>query len=377
MQKFRNISSRSILYIGKNYQNKNLGGREMLANLNYQILSYLFQNNFFEFDLKDLHSSHNKPKLFRKIFFGEIDGINAYALQKIFLQINEKNISYIFIDGSNLGALAKFIKKKFKHIHVITFFHNVETKFFFDSFLKNKSLRSVGILIANFFSERKATKFSDSIICLTSVDAFMLKKFFSRENNNIMPLCIEDNFSPIEGSIKNDLNQYVLFVGGYFYANEQGIRWFIENVSPYIYADTYVVGRGFEKMKTTFIDYKNVKIIGEVEDLSYWYINSDCVVAPIFSGSGMKTKVAEALMYGKKVFATNQALTGYDLGSNSAFTECNNASDFIKAINNHGKLPKKKFYKESRQIFLENYSSESAISRLSNIFNLIEKNFKN
>jgi glycosyltransferase involved in cell wall biosynthesis len=243
--------------------------------------------------------------------------------------------------------------------------------------MKNKSLRSVGILIANFLSERRAAKFSNSIICLTSVDAAMLEKYFSREANYIMPLCIEDKFSSIEGSIKNNLDEYVLFVGGYFYANEHGIRWFIDNVAPHIYADTYVVGRGFERIKATFIEHKKVKIIGEVENLADWYINSDCIVAPIFSGSGMKTKVAEALMYGKKVFATNQALTGYDLSSNSAFTECNNESDFIKAINNHGKQPRKKFYQESREIFLENYSFNSAINRLSKVFNGIEKNFKN
>ena len=36
------------------------------------------------------------------------------------------------------------------------------------------------------------------------------------------------------------------------------------------------------------------------------------MVAPIFSGSGMKTKVAESSGYGKTVFATSEAIIGYE-----------------------------------------------------------------
>ena len=41
-------------------------------------------------------------------------------------------------------------------------------------------------------------------------------------------------------------------------------------------------------------------VVGEVESLAQWYHDAYFVVAPIFDGSGMKTKVAEALMYGKE-----------------------------------------------------------------------------
>ena len=43
-----------------------------------------------------------------------------------------------------------------------------------------------------------------------------------------------------------------------------------------------------------------VEVVGSVDDLGIWYVNSFFTIAPIFDGSGMKTKVAESLMFGKR-----------------------------------------------------------------------------
>ena len=40
---------------------------------------------------------------------------------------------------------------------------------------------------------------------------------------------------------------YALFVGGAFYANQSGIRWFVENVVPEVSIKTCIVGRGLEE----------------------------------------------------------------------------------------------------------------------------------
>ena len=44
---------------------------------------------------------------------------------------------------------------------------------------------------------------------------------------------------------------------------------------------------------------KSVKVYGQQNSLKDWYENSIVTVAPIFSGSGMKTKIAESLFFGK------------------------------------------------------------------------------
>ena len=94
-------------------------------------------------------------------------------------------------------------------------------------------------------------------------------------------------------------------------SNKKGIIWFAKNVAPFIDIDIYVIGSGFEKIKKEVEISKNVKVIGKVESLDEWYKEASFVIAPIFSGSGMKTKVAEALMYGKMVVGTKEAFSGY------------------------------------------------------------------
>lgn len=47
--------------------------------------------------------------------------------------------------------------------------------------------------------------------------------------------------------------------------------------------------------------------------MAEYIYNADFLIAPIFEGSGMKLKTAEALMYGKTVFGTTEAFEGYDV----------------------------------------------------------------
>ena len=55
-----------------------------------------------------------------------------------------------------------------------------------------------------------------------------------------------------------------------------------------------------------------MKIIGGVEQLAPYYNNADIVIAPLFSGGGMKQKTAEALAYGKTFVGTMESMQGYE-----------------------------------------------------------------
>ena len=90
-----------------------------------------------------------------------------------------------------------------------------------------------------------------------------------------------------------------------------GLDWFLKYVLPYIDCKLMVIGREMKKYSSPDITEK-VEIIGEVEDLSVYYEMADAIICPIFIGDGMKTKTAEAMMYGKTIFATDEALEGYD-----------------------------------------------------------------
>ena len=56
------------------------------------------------------------------------------------------------------------------------------------------------------------------------------------------------------------------------------------------------------------------------------------------SGSGMKTKIAEAASYGKIVLGTSEAIHGYEKFINKICIRCDNEKEFIYNINIFKKL---------------------------------------
>lgn len=106
-----------------------------------------------------------------------------------------------------------------------------------------------------------------------------------------------------------------------------------------------------------------VEVVGFVNDLSEYYAKAQFVIAPIFDGSGMKTKVAEALMHGKRVVGTPDAFVGYEFAVGACWV-CHTADDFVEAIGRAQNEIKDLFDQSLRSIYLQHYSLPAAEERL-------------
>ena len=363
------MQSENILYVGKKYLSNPSGGREMLSALNYKAIKNIYHEHLFSYEIFSKQPKVKASDFNFNVFTSRIDGLNKSSLNDIKEIIKKNNINKIFIDGSNLGLLAREVKLSFSDIKIFTFFHNIEVKFFFDAFKRAKSLHSFGVFFANYFAEKKAVKYSDKIICLTKDDSNLLERIYRKTANFILPLALEDQFfeSTNQKKYSNEKEKYILFVGGLFYANEFGIKWFIKNVSPFISFKTYIIGSGFEKLKEEFEQYRNVRVIGKVDELSPWYLNAQYIIAPIFEGSGMKTKVAEAFMFGKKILATRSALAGYDNLPEYSYYLCNTSKEYIDTIESLVDSNYSNFDENIRNIYEKKFSLSSSQTILSSI----------
>lgn len=161
-------------------------------------------------------------------------------------------------------------------------------------------------------------------------------------------------------------------MGGTFYANRVGITWFVKHVAPHINIKTYIVGRGFESLRDELELNGKVEVIGEVDSLAQWYQDSYFVIAPIFDGSGMKTKVVEALMFGKKIIGTPEAFSGYEQIADQAGRICLSAEEFVAAIESADEIVNGSFDLELRAIYEERYSYTAAKSRLVSIMGTLD-----
>lgn len=243
--------------------------------------------------------------------------------------INRLRADIIFCDSSTIGGILKDIKGKALRL---VFFHNIER-----NYAKNKLLHD-GIaytipLFSYWYNEKQAVKVADYCIFLNERDQKEAEQIYGYTKNYILPITFEDKYEE-KLAVENRYKPALLFVGSLFAPNLFGIKWFSNEVMPllpdYI---LYIAGKNMESKKKE-LERENVKVIGTVENLSNYYNQANAVIIPIFFGNGMKVKTAEAMMYGKNIFATKEALEGYDIETvrNRGIFECNTKDDFVKHI---------------------------------------------
>jgi glycosyltransferase involved in cell wall biosynthesis len=355
-----------ILLVTKMLESRLAGGRELLCRLNHDALHGLCGNNMVVFELPV--DSFRGVSAYLNAFRGHIDGLNEASIETALKKVHDARITQVFVDGSNLGGFVAVLKQRMPEVEIITFFHNVEARFFWGSLRLQKSLHALGVLIANYLAERKAVKYSDKIICLSERDSRMLKRLYGRGATHIAPMVLEDKCPPefLQSEVQAP-ERFALFVGGTFYANRQGIAWFVREVVPHIDIPLFIVGRGFEALREELEIPGKVIVVGAVDSLADWYRRAQFVIAPIFDGSGMKTKVAEALMYGKKVIGTPEAFSGYDDVAAKAGWVCETADEFVTAIALASSEIKQSFDPALRVIYEDRYSMYAAKQRLDGI----------
>jgi len=291
--------------------------------------------------------------------------ILRYSLQKR-LQFSEKletqvlaNImsqecDIVFIKSTLLGNLQARLPKEIKQVVLM----NAIIK---DYIREQAALRPYILLLKRSFIHNESLSIhnADLLIVLNKRDATQLKKYYDYDADLILPLTIEDTFSETceAKAVVTSNKLQLLFVGSLYSSNVHGITWFIQKVMPHVNAELAVVGKGFEKLKSK-LSRDNVNIVGTVETLSGYYHKAHAVVSPILVGNGMKVKTAEALMYGKPMFATDEALEGYEIDDLDYIFRCNSPQQFITTINRYSEREEyEPFCIKIREKFLEKYDS--------------------
>ncbi|WP_035771359.1 glycosyltransferase [Butyrivibrio sp. FCS006] len=295
------------------------------------------------------------------------------SLRKSYLLSTEKHIlSYVksiindidvvFMDSSLYGALARKIRQ-LRKIPIIIYMHNIEH----DYSLRKVQLEGIKYLPAFFsssYNERLVMKCSNYIICITERDSSRAEELYKIKPNLILPVTFKDEykFFARKGVRERVHKKNILFIGSLFPPNYQGVTWFVENVMPKIPDIVLtIVGKGFETKKRQ-LERENVIVIGSVNDLTLYYQSFPIIVMPILCGDGMKVKTAEALMFGKIIVATDEALVGYDVSDSQDIFRCNTSEEFVSCLSELFQRSTFPVSETNRQLFLEKYEYNSRYS---------------
>ena len=257
----------------------------------------------------------------------------------------------VFFDGSVYGDLIDLFSDSKKTV----FYHNCEHDYNMVRFGAGFSLKKSIYQKLVDRNERIITEKSDYRIVFSKRDAGRIEELYSVEVDGVAPLGIDDKYT---GVIPSEDQACCLLLGSVCTANLDGYRWFAKNVSPYLNCKTVIAGKGFENYKSELSSDK-VEIVGYVQDLERRYADSACVAIPLFLGGGMKVKTVEALMFGKTVFGTSEAFSGFKYDMDGCSCICNTADEFIEGINRYINSCKPWFNEKSRKIYEEKYSLKS------------------
>lgn len=297
-----------------------------------------------------------------------LSGYSAYldrnGIKFILKRIEKEKYDFVFFMSQAFGKLIKVIKKRFPQVVTITYYPGI-------SMYHRKSIsyyhppikEYVGIFNA-VYNERLCTKYCDVRILLNERENENLYKYYKTHATDIIPIFIKDAFNGASLPsipVMSSENYNLLFVGTFFPPNIYGVKWFVKNVMPELPEDVhlYVVGSDMDKLAFEFsYDQSRVHIMGRVPSLEDYYNSADLVVEPIFHGDGMKSKTAEALMYGKIVVGTKEALMGY---SKEIDTQCDTKDEYINTIMKYKNDFNKKYSERMRRVFLDNHSMNAGV----------------
>ena len=311
--------------------------------------------------------SCGKDKL-KNLLEGNITQRSNQDIDEIVNLINEKQYDIVLFGSSETGKLISEVKRRC-NVKTITWYHDIVADVIEQKKKTKFNLKMLPIWNAEKKAEGMDARLTDVPIVLHSRDAELLLKYWGRKTDVFIPIALEDKFVPYDYNqeIEKDEKLQLLFVGAYNWSvNVEAVKWFCENVMSKLndYAVQFNIA-GFQMenlLKDGWIkQYKNVKVLGTVDDLAMTYKKADVVVEPILTGSGMKVKTAEALMHGKEVIGTQEALVGYNELSDKI---CETADDFINTIIRYITNRPSRFVSLNRLAYEENYSIKGIENKL-------------
>jgi len=119
--------------------------------------------------------------------------------------------------------------------------------------------------------------------------------------------------------------------------NQQGLDWFIENVWKEFYvrhpnSSLELAGKSIGNKYAAYAN-ENIHNHGEVKSAADFMQANGIMVVPLFSGSGIRVKILEAMALGKTVIATAIAANGIPYTSEKDILIANTKEEFLSQLN--------------------------------------------
>lgn len=168
----------------------------------------------------------------------------------------------------------------------------------------------------------------DEVWAISGDEFFVFNQFVNSEVTvRLVPFVLPNHFNDLQQSDKTfDL----IYVASDNSHNRQAAKWFFDQVYPLLDSNIriHVIG----KIGSAIGVYPNVEKSLYLPDLDGAYAQSKVAICPMFSGSGLKIKVIEALSFGLPVVTNTRGIDGLSNKTNNGCVVENQPARFASAI---------------------------------------------
>ena len=217
---------------------------------------------------------------------------------------------------------------------------------------------------------------------------FFISKKDEKIIKNMIPGLNKTKVIPIGFEIEVDFNKEeekkrsLIFVGGMrAYFNIDAMLYFCNDILPLIEKEIpevklYIVGENPGSKITSLSSRGNIIVTGSVPDVKKYIKTSEVYVAPLRIGTGIKTKIIEAIACSKAIVTTSVGVQGLKFENGENIIVADDPIDFANNVIVLLKNPlrRKKLSENARKLFCEHYKLESVKSKIQDVYsNLINE----
>ena len=174
----------------------------------------------------------------------------------------------------------------------------------------------------------------DALVPIAEEDARDFRELGATRPSLMLPCGVPANNTPAAPS----RTQGFYFLGSMLYRpNQEAVRWLADEVWPRVIAlepgaQLTVAGSNFPDALRQHLEQRHIAVAADIPNVRTFSAPFRAMLAPLFSGSGMRIKVLEAMSFGKPVIATPLGAGGIDVTPGENILIADDADAFAREV---------------------------------------------
>ncbi len=284
------------------------------------------------------------------------------------VKLQSENYDAIMLETIYMSLYLPVIKK-YTSAAICLRAHNIEYEIWRRCSTEESNLAKAWYLklCASRLKKFESTHFGDYalIASITERDAKTFRELGYSGEISVTPVGLDSN------NYQSDTYQHkdqFCFIGSLdWMPNLQGLQWFLNEVWPVAYAKNnnlrfHIAGKN-APVDCNFNQIDGVTFHGQVESATDFIREHGVLIVPLYSGSGIRVKILEAMAMQRPVITTQIGLEGINAKHNQHVMIANDAREYLKIISDNS-INYTQIGQSAKQFVEENFEHNSVGCKL-------------